>query len=512
MSSSTSSLSSLSSSSSGYHKPRIALVGSGGLLGEATLNTLLSPEFFDAFAKPIRVLTTNASKVPPAGNTVTYCKIYWDEADLDHQLTRALRGSDIVVNLLGYDPDLWGAVTRAVCMLKPQLYIPPEFSFDHTLWDEDRIPRGSIIDYKQRQTDLARAAGVHTVQIFCGFIMEGIFPDNSAAGIEFTQTGRRILAVAHDGNIDQQISFISSWDVGHAIAYVASNPNTKDEQIHISGDTGTWNRVARILKASIRPIDATNFEETLNRDSRLEFFMRVAAADGDLHFSSSRRRGVIPNENYKVDPKGNHNWLKLGLVARGIDMHHDKNAQPNTSGPEDSTSKDTKQKRGGSDSASSESDAQQQKNSNENSQNESPNIIEDQASQSQVEPETQEQATSATSKPKTRAIATPKPRSSILAARARQAHQARETTQQASPAVLENRIITRSMAKHQTPSTPTANTSSPSAARVKKNKRAAGRDAEDEKATEGGSETNSKTNRQNLAASARRNKKRRKVG
>ncbi|KAF3927010.1 hypothetical protein ABW20_dc0110499 [Dactylellina cionopaga] len=98
-SSSTSSLSSLSSNSSNYYKPKIALIGSGGLLGDATLTAFLSPEFSDYFAKPIRVLTRNIEQQLP--ENATFLRVDWDDDNVEEYVTKYLRGVSVVVNLLG---------------------------------------------------------------------------------------------------------------------------------------------------------------------------------------------------------------------------------------------------------------------------------------------------------------------------------------------------------------------------------------------------------------------------
>ncbi|RVD87447.1 uncharacterized protein DFL_001682 [Arthrobotrys flagrans] len=365
MSSSTSSLSSLSSSSSGFPKPKVALIGSGGLLGDATLTAFLSPEFSDHFEKPIRVLTRDVAQPFPAN--ATFIRVDWDDDNVEDHLTRCLRGVSVVVNLLGYNPDAWDAITRAVCRVKPQLYIPPEFSFDHTLWDPRRIPMASVVDDKRRQTQRARAAGVRTVQIFCGIIMENII-SGPHTGVDFLPSRRRIMALTSDNGVEHPVSFTSSWDVGKAIAAVSTMPvavtHNGLDQIHISGDTSSWSKLSKLMNAQLHPMSSSSFEsQLLNHNSPIEYFLRIAAAEGQLHFQSSQssrsRRGIPTNQNNLVDTcsLGAQPWVKLAQVVRHFDKH-DNNAsqQPGTSSPEESSKTTTtskKRKRGTSDSAGS---------------------------------------------------------------------------------------------------------------------------------------------------------------
>ncbi|KAF3273557.1 hypothetical protein TWF970_008927 [Orbilia oligospora] len=329
MSSSTSSLSSLSSSSSGYLKPKVALIGSGGLLGDATLTAFLSPEFSDYFEKPIRVLTRNIAQPFPAN--ATFIRVDWDDDNVEDHLTRCLRGVSVVVNLLGYNPDAWDVITRAVCRVKPQLYIPPEFSFDHTLWDPRRIPMASVVDDKRRQTQRARAAGVRTVQIFCGIIMENII-SGPHTGVDFLPSRRRIMALTSDNGVEHPVSFTSSWDVGKAIAAVSTMPAAVThgdlDQVHISGDISSWSKLAKLMSAQLHPMSSSSFEsQLLNDASPVEYFLRIAAAEGQLHFPSSQssrsRRAVPTNQNSLVDTRslGAQPWVKLAQVVRHFDKH-----------------------------------------------------------------------------------------------------------------------------------------------------------------------------------------------
>ncbi|KAF3185253.1 hypothetical protein TWF225_005726 [Orbilia oligospora] len=442
MSSSTSSLSSLSSSSSGYLKPKVALIGSGGLLGDATLTAFLSPEFSDYFEKPIRVLTRNIAQPFPAN--ATFIRVDWNDDNVEDHLTRCLRGVSVVVNLLGYNPDAWDVITRAVCRVKPQLYIPPEFSFDHTLWDPRRIPMASVVDDKRRQTQRARAAGVRTVQIFCGIIMENII-SGPHTGVDFLPSRRRIMALTSDNGVEHPVSFTSSWDVGKAIAAVSTMPAAVThgdlDQVHISGDISSWSKLAKLMSAQLHPMSSSSFEsQLLNHTSPVEYFLRIAAAEGQLHFPSSQssrsRRAVPTNQNSLVDTRslGAQPWVKLAQVVRHFDKHdNDASRQSGTSSPEESskaTASTTKKRKRASDSAGSSVEID---NNTLQSYNEDPK------SRGSLENITDAKIPPALL-PKVR---TSKPRSSTAAVR-RSARLA--TTTRESAAVLDRRV-TRSMTK-----------------------------------------------------------------
>ncbi|EPS41035.1 hypothetical protein H072_5074 [Dactylellina haptotyla CBS 200.50] len=466
-SSSTSSLSSLSSNSSNYYKPKVALIGSGGLLGDATLTAFLSSEFSDYFAKPIRVITRNMDQ--PLPEHATFLRVDWDDDNVEEHLTRCLRGVSIVVNLLGYNPDAWDIVTRAACRVKPQLYIPPEFSFDHTVWDPRRIPIGSVVDDKRRQTEMARAAGIRTVQIFCGMIMENII-SGPHTGVDFSAR-RRVMAVSTDSGSESAISFTSSWDVGRAIAAISTMPagvlRGELDQVYISGDTSSWSKIAKLMNAQVTYVGASTFEsQYIDHSSPIESFIRIAAADGQLHFpaqqSSRSRRGAPLNHNHLVDSMATKGWVKLSQVVRHFDKHEDNITQPGTSSPEDSSKATAfnKRKRDGSDSASVESNGSVADGKRALDENEQETPLERTADEETRETRSEAPATSA--KPKNY-----QPRSSNANNTARSRRKRGRPTAAAAPAaanpktattatttqpvaafLLEKRV-TRSMTKHQ---------------------------------------------------------------
>ncbi|KAF3926871.1 hypothetical protein ABW20_dc0104086 [Dactylellina cionopaga] len=313
---------------------------------------------------------------------------------------------------------------------------------------------GSIVDDKRRQTEMARASGVRTVQIFCGMIMENII-SGPHTGVDFSAR-RRVDIVSPDNGTEPSISFTSSWDVGRAIAAVSTMPAAVIrgdlDQVYISGDTGTWSKLAKLMSAQSHFINAVNFESRfLDSTSPIEFFIRIAAADGQLHFpaqQSSRTRRAVPlNQNHLVDNMSAKGWVKLSQVVRHFDKNDNDNAQAGTSSPEGSstiiapTSSSNKRKRDGSDSASVESNAQ---SSEEEEAQEHAGASTAQTSNNERDPhETEERATS----PKLETNKKSKPRSSDTARSTRSSTRIkRATTQQVSAAVLEKRV-TRSMTK-----------------------------------------------------------------
>ncbi|KAJ6263528.1 hypothetical protein Dda_2092 [Drechslerella dactyloides] len=454
-SSSTSSLSSLSSTASNEYKPKVALIGSGGLLGDATLTAFLSPAFSDYFAKPIRVFTRDIGQSPPGGGQATYVRVDWDDENIEDYLTRCLRGVSVVVNLLGYNPDAWDIVTRAVCRAKPVLYIPPEFSFDHTLWDPRRIPVGSVVWDKQRQSANARAAGVRTIQLFCGIIMENLTAGPARTGVDFAR--RRLLAVTGDGIIDPStsISFTSSWDVGRAIAAMATMPASlmhgDFDSIYISGDTSSWSKLAKLMNVRPQVVDVSTFESRyVDRHSPLESYLRIAAAEGQLYFPSSqpsRKRVVALNQNGLVDSMARvpQAWFKLSMQP-----------QDASCGPEASSSAPRKRKRGAinnTGSASDEGDAR------EHSPPHDPTAASTSASANEIKFTKANTATRKLkpriTKPRSLTTAAAETRTRTRAAATRATQQMRQlqptsTTTQPEPAAVLQKRVTRSMTKRQT--------------------------------------------------------------
>ncbi|KAF3188350.1 hypothetical protein TWF788_001026 [Orbilia oligospora] len=225
----------------------------------------------------------------------------------------------------------------------------------------------SVVDDKRRQTQRARAAGVRTVQIFCGIIMENII-SGPHTGVDFLPSRRRIMALTSDNGVEHPVSFTSSWDVGKAIAAVSTMPAAVThgdlDQVHISGDISSWSKLAKLMSAQLHPMSSSSFEsQLLNHTSPVEYFLRIAAAEGQLHFPSSQssrsRRAVPTNQNSLVDTRslGAQPWVKLAQVVRHFDKHdNDASQQSGTSSPEESskaTASTPKKRKRASDSAGS---------------------------------------------------------------------------------------------------------------------------------------------------------------
>ncbi|KAK6527700.1 hypothetical protein TWF694_004681 [Orbilia ellipsospora] len=309
-----------------YRKPKVALIGSGGLLGDATLTAFLLPEFADSFSYPIRVLTRDVAQQVP--DRTTFIRVDWDSDDIHEQLIHCLHGVGVIVNLLGYNRDAWDAVTSVVCTVKPQLYIPPEFSVDWTQWDRADIPPRSVVYDKMMQTSLAQACGIHTVQIFCGIIMENMIA-GPHTGFDFSVGKPRILEVDFFGG-KYPISFTSAWDVGRSIAAIAmlsvSGSNVPFTKCYISGDTSSWIEVASTIDAKIAWNNLADLEmQSLNHKCPIETFLRVAAARGELYYPKvPSLESVTVNQNDLVNEVITMPSVKLIQVIKYFDQHEKK--------------------------------------------------------------------------------------------------------------------------------------------------------------------------------------------
>lgn len=185
------------------------------------------------------------------------------------------------------------------------------------MWDPRRIPTPSVITSKQRQSILARANGVRTIQIFCGIITEGVFDPSRSPyyGLEQSPSAPPHLTAVMPNNPktpEPMIAFTSKWDVGRAIAIVCALHTTMPvDQIYIAGEVCGWSKLQKVTGASIEEVGVTAFEKRyLDRNSDLETFIRVAAAEDLLNFSTRNRL----NDNILVDPRKDYRWRRLSTV------------------------------------------------------------------------------------------------------------------------------------------------------------------------------------------------------
>ncbi|KAH0614050.1 uncharacterized protein H6S33_005936 [Morchella sextelata] len=275
---------------SSSYRPVVAIAGLGGVLGQATLDALLSPQFASSFQLPIRVLMRDPSRfggpVHSAGMAAYLGVDYEDPEVLDD----ALENVDVVINLLGMYPRSWISLGDAAYRCGAKLYIPSEFGPDHRMFT---FP--SPLSAKQEQSQRSREDGIKTVQIFCGMLMDYVIPSGSWFGVDLPN--RHIDAVVPGGGrAEPKISFTSIGDVAMAIASVARRrPSTLPDVIHIAGDTCTlrqlgehWQTITR-SRVHIATTDLASFRQgVLERgSSNLALYYRLAAGEGLLNYGSS---------------------------------------------------------------------------------------------------------------------------------------------------------------------------------------------------------------------------------
>lgn len=196
---------------------KIAVFGANGALGQPVLDALTSDIVAGKVEYPVKVLTRDPSK-----NTSTD-KIQYFKGDLTEEgvasIVDELKGFDVIVELLGANPQLFAVTEKIAEQVKPKLFIPSQFGLD-ILVVNTKFP--GFLKFKTDHSDNIRALGIKSVDFYTSF-----FAKPGSYLYEFIATVGADPAtntVTYAGNPDQQLSVTTVGDVGRAVAAVAVTP------------------------------------------------------------------------------------------------------------------------------------------------------------------------------------------------------------------------------------------------------------------------------------------------
>jgi hypothetical protein len=133
------------------------------------------------------------------------------------------------------------AIAEALPLTKVCLYFPSEFGVDHVVHEFNQV----FWDAKKRHyDDVQKLDSIRVSRVYVGLFIE----DSIGSWFGFnTKTGVYECV----GSPDAKISFTSREDSGTAMAALASLPlSDVPEEVHIAGDTRSFNEIAKIMDDS----------------------------------------------------------------------------------------------------------------------------------------------------------------------------------------------------------------------------------------------------------------------
>ena len=155
------------------------------------------------------------------------------------------------------------AIAEAIPLTKVCLYFPSEFGVDHVVHEFNQV----FWDAKKRHyDDVQKLDSIKVSRVYVGLFTE----DSIGSWFGFnTKTGVYECV----GSPDAKISFTSREDSGTAMAALASLPlSDVPEEVHIAGDTRSFNEIAKIMEDSgagpitIQQLDLEEFKDKLMKE------------------------------------------------------------------------------------------------------------------------------------------------------------------------------------------------------------------------------------------------------
>lgn len=288
------------------YKPSVAILGVSSALGQYTLKALELPFLADKIQFPVKALTRDASKKT---NTAT---VQYVQADLTAENTdkvaEALAGTDVIIELLGFNPDTFAVIENVVKAVKPKVFIPSQFGVEL-----DKISYfPGFLEAKDKHSAAIRALGVKSVDIITSFFAdEGsyLYAVVAHAGID-----PAAKTVTYFGSPDTKFSYTKLEDVGKVVASVASIPPSElPDKVRVQAEQISFKEFAskyekrNNVTLTAKIVDGPYLQEAQEKYKNFSFndflyYLHVIASQGidkGASFSS--------NENELVNP-GAKNW------------------------------------------------------------------------------------------------------------------------------------------------------------------------------------------------------------
>lgn len=288
-------------------KTSVAIFGVSGFLGPATLAAFESSAFADKFQFPIKVFTRDVSKKTSTAK-VTYVQGDLSEAGVPH-LIEELKGVDVVVELVSPNPEVFGAIEKAVIATKPKLFIPSQFGMDISKASE-YFP--GMLGIKTAHSKTVRDGGVKVVDIVTGlFAVEGTLLYEIMSGIGIDTEKK---TVTYFGEPTSTFSISKLSDIGNAVAAVAShNPATLPDTLKVKSQDLSFKEAAERYEQTHNvklAVSQISKEEALAQGvakyragfdfSDFLYYLHVIASQGEdrgLAFAKSDNELLNPGES-----------------------------------------------------------------------------------------------------------------------------------------------------------------------------------------------------------------------
>ncbi|QFZ27189.1 putative eugenol synthase [Clavispora lusitaniae] len=286
-------------------KPSVAIFGLNGTLGAPTLNAIQTT-FADKFSFPVLAVTRDTSKVTST-DKVKYIK--GDYINGTSELAEQLKGTDVIIELVSPNPDLFAAIESIVTQVKPKLFIPTQFGCD---LEAAAKTFPGFLGIKKAHSDKIRETGIKVVDVYNGFFAEGAWLYEIIGHVGADLESK---TVTYFNSPSLAFSYSSLKDVGLAIASVASKPVSElPDKVRIQSGTVTFEEVVKKYEEThnvkLEVKEVVPKEEVIKQSkevwgqgfnpAKFLYYLQVLASlgpDGGVTFSSNDDELVNPGES-----------------------------------------------------------------------------------------------------------------------------------------------------------------------------------------------------------------------
>ncbi|KHC73260.1 putative oxidoreductase [Candida albicans SC5314] len=272
-------------------KVSITIIGLNGFLGKPVLEAINSGIFDDKINFPIKAITR---KEPETKNDkIEYVVSEINEESIKSTLSQKLSGTDVIIELIGPNPEAFANIENLVDAIKPKLFIPSQFGTDIPKVDE-YAP--GFLGIKTQHSENVRKLGVKVVDIITSlFAVPGAFLYEWVGSTGINADDKTVKLI---GDINQQFDISKLEDVGKAVLSIATNPNPRElpDTIRIGSDRITVKDV----------IDRYSKDHNVE----LKVVSEQSAEDAKKEFTESLKAG-FDGEKFL--------WYLQVIAAQGLD-------------------------------------------------------------------------------------------------------------------------------------------------------------------------------------------------
>ncbi|KHC34488.1 putative oxidoreductase [Candida albicans Ca6] len=272
-------------------KVSITIIGLNGFLGKPVLAAINSGIFDDKINFPIKAITRKEPETKH--EKIEYVVSEINEESIKTTLSQKLSGTDVIIELIGPNPEAFANIEKLVGAIKPKLFIPSQFGTDIPKVDE-YAP--GFLEIKTQHSENVRKSGVKVVDIITSlFAVPGAFLYEWVGSTGINAEDKTVKLI---GDINQQFDISKLEDVGKAVLSIATNPNPRElpDTIRIGSDRITVKDV----------IDRYSKDHNVE----LKIVSEQSAEDAKKEFTESLKAGF---------DGGKFLWYLQVIGAQGLD-------------------------------------------------------------------------------------------------------------------------------------------------------------------------------------------------